>query len=299
MTPESLHEGPQLAQRDAHMVIDCRHCGYAHLDPLPTETELVALYAERYYEEDNPGWLEKDRAEQAFWDLEHDDKLADWARLLGADGATIVDVGCSGGLLMERAVAQGWRAWGIEPSSIGVNECRRLGLEVVEGRYQDLDVEDAVDVVHAKLVLEHLTDPAGFVGWARRALRPGGVLTIHVPNEFTVLQREARDALGLESWWIAPPFHLNYFDFASLERLVTGGGLTVAGRDATYPMEWFLLAGENYVGDATLGASAHQRRMVLETGLEAIGERRPLHRHLADRGLGREAIVHARKPALP
>jgi hypothetical protein len=36
--------------------------------------------------------------------------------------------------------------------------------------------------------------------------------------------------------------------------------------------------------------------MTLEARLEALGERRPFHAHLAARGLGREAIVHAVAP---
>ena len=100
------------------------------------------------------------------------------------------------------------------------------------------------------------------------------MLTLQAPNEFNALQLAARAALDLEPWWVAPPFHLNYFDFASLERLLTAGGFAPAGRDATYPMEWFLLAGEDYVRDGDLGADCHGRRMRLELALEQLGERR-------------------------
>jgi SAM-dependent methyltransferase len=289
-----MHAGTTLAERDGYAVIDCDACGWAHLDPLPDEAELARVYASDYYEV-APGWLAKDRSESAFWDLEHADKLADWAALLGAETGELVDVGCSGGLLIEHAAARGWRAWGIEPSGLAVAECRRLGLDVREGRYQDIELDGSVDVVHAKLVLEHLHDPRGFVAWAHRALRPGGVLTLQAPNEFTALQLEARAALDLEPWWVAPPFHLNYFGFASLERLLAAEGFEPAGRDATYPMEWFLLAGEDYVRDPDVGTDCHGRRMRLELALERLGERRPLHRQLAARGLGREAIVHARR----
>lgn len=289
-----MHGGRRLAERDGYAVIDCEACGWAHLDPLPDEAELARMYASSYYE-DSDGWLAKDRSESAFWDLEHADKLADWAALLGAETGALVDVGCSGGLLIEYAVARGWHASGIEPSTLAVAECRRLGLAVIEGRYQDVELAGEVDVIHAKLVLEHLHDPPGFVAWAHRALRPGGVLTLQAPNEFTALQLAARAALDLEPWWVAPPFHLNYFDFASLERLLTAGGFAPAGRDATYPMEWFLLAGEDYVRDGDLGADCHGRRMRFELALEPLGERRALHRDLAARGLGREAIVHARR----
>jgi hypothetical protein len=61
-------------------------------------------------------------------------------------------------------------------------------------------------------------------------------------------------------------------------------------------MEWFLLMGDDYVRDDAVGAEVHRRRMALEHALEDAGLRRPLHRHLAQQGAGRAAIVHARRP---
>ncbi|HYM44926.1 MAG TPA: class I SAM-dependent methyltransferase [Solirubrobacteraceae bacterium] len=291
----TAHEGPVIARRDDYTVIDCERCGWAHLDPLPDEAELALMYERTYYQELNAGWLEKDRSEQAFWDLEHADKLADWRAILDCETGALLDVGCSGGLLLEYAAAQGWRVEGIEPSRSAVAEARAHGLTIHAGLYQDVELQpQSFDVVHCKLVAEHLPDPPSFLAWTAKLLRPGGVVTIHVPNDFNSLQLAARDVLGLEDWWVAPPFHLNYFTFASLEGLLSRCGFTPAGRDTTFPMEWFLLMGENYVERAELGASAHQRRMLLESRLEALGQRRALHRHLASEGSGREAIVHGR-----
>jgi SAM-dependent methyltransferase len=291
----STHEGPVIARREGHAVIDCERCGWAHLDPLPDEGQLALMYEGPYYQELNPGWLEKDRSEQAFWDLEHADKLADWRAILASQTGALLDVGCSGGLLLEYAAAQGWRAEGIEPSDTAVAEARAHGLTVYAGLYQDVDLPaGSFDVVHCKLVAEHLPDPAGFLAWAARLLAPGGIVTIHVPNDFNPLQLAARDALGLEDWWVAQPFHLNYFTFDSLERLLARCGFTPVGRDTTFPMEWFLLMGENYVANGELGASAHARRMLLESRLQELDRRRTLHAHLAAEGLGREAIVHGR-----
>ncbi len=126
-----------------------------------------------------------------------------------------------------------------------------------------------------------------------RALRPGGVISIHVPNDFNVLQLAARDALAKDDWWVAPPYHINYFNFESLERLLVRSGFEPRRRDATFPVEWFLLMGEDYVGDRELGAWVHRRRMALEFNLERLGMRRSLHAHLAESRTGREAIVHA------
>jgi spore coat polysaccharide biosynthesis predicted glycosyltransferase SpsG/SAM-dependent methyltransferase len=294
LTARQAHSGPVVAHNDGWDAIDCEVCGWVHLDPLPSLDELAAMYAETYYEA-NPGWLQKDRSEQAYWDLEHADKLADWSELLGVPTGTLLDVGCSGGLLLEFAAKQGWRAVGIEPASEAVEEARSHGVDVRQGLYEEIAIEPhSIDVVHTKLVAEHLPDPRGFLRWTAGVLRPGGVVCMHVPNDFNPLQLAARDALGKADWWVAPPFHVNYFNFASLERLLAGAGFEPVRRDATFPVEWFLLMGEDYVGNDELGASVHRRRMALETHLEALSLRRPLHAHLAARGLGREAIVHAK-----
>ena len=294
----SEHHGPVIARRGDAIVRDCQACGWAHLDPIPDEGELALMYERTYYQEHNPGWLDKDRSEQPYWDLEHADKLDDWERLLGIHGGgRLLDVGCSGGLLMEYAVARGWQALGIEPSTEACEEARSHGLEVREGLYQDSAIEPgSFDVVHSKLVGEHLPAPRHFLEWTAAVLRPGGIATIHVPNDFNALQLAARDALGKDDWWVAPPYHINYFGFESLERLLASCGFEPAGRDTTFPVEWFLLMGEDYVGDGELGSYVHRRRMTLEARLEAVGQRRPLHAHLAAQGVGREAIVHARWP---
>lgn len=293
----SAHSGPVIATRGDSIVRDCEVCGWAHLDPIPAEGELALMYERTYYQDHNPGWLEKDRSERAYWDLEHADKLGDWEQLLGAPGGRLLDVGCSGGLLMEAAVARGWSAVGIEPSTEAVAESRARGLDVRQGIYQGTSLEPgSFDVVHSKLVGEHLPAPEHFLRWTADVLRPGGIASVHVPNDFNRLQLAARDALGKDDWWVAPPFHINYFSFESLERVLCGCGFEPVARDTTFPVEWFLLMGEDYVGDGELGSSVHRRRMALETRLEALAMRRPLHAHLAEQGVGREAIVHARWP---
>ncbi len=295
MTEVEQHAGPAIAEHNGAKVIDCERCGWAHLAPIPDEAELALMYERAYYEEHNLGWLDKDRSEQAYWNLEHADKLTDWSHLLGKDPARLLDVGCSGGLLMEYAVGQGWEAEGIEPSDEAIEEARAHGLTVHQGLYGDIDIPGgSFDVVHSKLVMEHLPKPRHFIDWAARVLTPGGIFSAQVPNDFNALQLAASKALHKPDWWVAPPFHINYFSFDSLERLLREAGFEPVRRDTTFPVEWFLLMGEDYVGDGDLGASVHRRRIALESRLEPLGMRRPLHDMLAERGVGREAIVHAR-----
>lgn len=295
MSASEEHFGPVIAERQSWKVIDCESCGWAHLQPFPDRAELALMYERTYYQEHNPGWLDKDRSEKVYWDLEHSDKIADWSNLLGQTSGKLLDVGCSGGLLMEYAVRQGWKAEGIEPSDEAVQEARKQGLTVHHASYGEVRLPDAsFDVVHSKLVMEHLPDPRDFIEWASRILVPGGIFSAQVPNDFNALQLAARDLLGKESWWVAAPFHINYFSFDSLESLLVRSGFEPVGRDSTYPVESFLLMGEDYVGNDRLGKSVHERRMALESHLEPLSLRRPFHSLLSAHGVGREAIVHAR-----
>src|SRR5262249_1619019 len=153
------------------------------------------------------------------------------------------------------------------------------------------------DAVHLKLVLEHLPEPAEVLARARERLRPGGVVCVQVPNDFNALQTAVQATLATPPWWVAPPYHVNYFDFASLRRLCARVGLRVIREETNFPMEVFLLMGEHYVGNEAVGRACHRRRMVLEERLAAAGLnglRRRLYRALAAEGLGREAIVYAR-----
>jgi SAM-dependent methyltransferase len=288
------HRGPLLSEGAQWDVMDCQDCGFVHLDPIPTNQELEKLYASVEYYEEYPGWLDKDEREKDYWRLEHHDKIDTWVRLGAAEGGRILDVGCSGGLLLADARERGFDVLGIEPSPTAAKHAQAKGLDVYEALFQDVELPArSFDVVHARMLLEHLPDPRHFVRWATRLLKPHGVLTVQVPNEFNPLQRAAHNLLSKPQWWVAPPFHINYFTFDGLENLVSSCGLRPVERDTTFPVEWFLLMGQDYLGNETVGASIHQQRMLLEGRLEQAGERRPLHGFLASRGLGREAIVHA------
>ena len=153
--------------------------------------------------------------------------------------------------------------------------------------------------MHLNNVLEHIPDPAHLIALAHGLLEPGGLICINVPNDFSPLQIAAMGAAGTDDWWVAPPHHLNYFDFESLTALLTRLGFEPAARTTSFPMEAFLMMGENYIGDPALGRACHNRRKKFDLAFEAAGlkeTRRAFYRALAEAGLGREAVVIAVKP---
>jgi len=85
-----------------------------------------------------------------------------------------------------------------------------------------------------------------------------------VPNEFSPFQMAYLKAKGREPYWIALPDHLNYFDSASLEALARNTGYSILHREATFPMELFLLMGDDYLEDPPIGKSCFQKVVRME-----------------------------------
>ena len=98
----------------------------------------------------------------------------------------MVEVGPGHGTLAEQAVEAGWSYTAIEASPILIDVLRKKGLRVIASWAPPIPVPDAsVDVVYADQVLEHMSgiDAArAFTAEALRALRPGGVLFVVVPD---------------------------------------------------------------------------------------------------------------------
>jgi SAM-dependent methyltransferase len=221
----------------------------------------------------------------------------------------ILDVGASGGFLLDHFQQNGWQAFGIEPSARAARHGReRFGLEVFCGTLLDFDLEtdgewregggQPFDAVHCAQVLEHVLDPEACVARIAELLGPEGVAFVEVPNDFNVLQLTARAKLGKAAWWVAPDHHLNYFDAHSLSALLARHGLEAIDRIASFPIEMFLLMGEDYVGHPEVGSACHGRRMAFERSLIEAGridELASLYRALAQAGMGRTCGILARK----
>lgn len=98
--------------------------------------------------------------------------------------AAILEIGCSGGPLLQRLRAQGYTdLTGIDVSEAGIAVAQQRGIPNVscmDGAH--LDFPDAsFDLVIASDVLEHIEDEAQALREWTRVLRPGGQLLVFVP----------------------------------------------------------------------------------------------------------------------
>ena len=298
------HTGPLLAHAQAHDILECRRCGFRHAVPLPDSATLEQAYRETYYAEEKPTFLNHAREDQAWAELAQTDRLEIFEQLLGGGAPSrrrLLDIGSGPGFFLKTAQTRGWNVTGIEPSRQATAHARNLGVNVVEGFF-NADTASTLgrfDVVHMNNVLEHIPDPITLVGLARDLLSPGGIVCINVPNDFSAFQLAASAAQNTRQWWLAPPHHLNYFDFALLMGLMGRLGMAVVERTTSFPMEAFVMMGENYIDDPVLGRECHAKRKKFDLALENAGlksVRRAFYRALAEQGIGREAVVIARVP---
>jgi 2-polyprenyl-3-methyl-5-hydroxy-6-metoxy-1,4-benzoquinol methylase len=294
------HEGSLVSRGKTHEIIHCAPCGFRHVVPLPQPADLESAYRENYYAVEKPTFLKHAGEDEEWSQLAGRDRLEAFERLLPRERRRLLDVGSGPGFFLKVAKERGWDVLGIEPSRQASAHASSLGVDVIEGFFNSESAPrlGRFDVVHLNNVLEHVPNPHEVIRLCRDALTPGGLICLSAPNDFSPFQIAARVSGPLPEWWVAPPHHLNYFDFASLDALLSRMGFAVCERTTSFPMEVFLLMGLNYTADAALGRACHTQRKRFDLALESSGlgeTRRAFYRALASAGVGREIVLIASK----
>ncbi|MEC4671854.1 MAG: class I SAM-dependent methyltransferase [Nitrospirota bacterium] len=295
------HKGTVVDSKNDFDVIECEACGFKHIVPIPSCEELGLIYGEDYYRKEYPFYFEHQREDSEWWDNVFLKRYVLFECQLPPHRRRILDIGSGSGLFLKLGMQRGWETLGVEPSPPAAEQARQWGLSIVNEFLTEGNVHQLgqFDVVHMHEVLEHIPHPEEMLNLALRLLRPGGILCVVVPNDYNPLQQVLRTACGYQPWWLAPPHHINYFSVTSLAGLIGKTGFEVIHKTATFPMELFLLMGDNYVGNDQLGRAMHGKRKKLElslwrAGYDALWEK--VYDGLADVGVGREVVMYARRP---
>ena len=188
--------------------------GYLPVWPRPTPESQRELYGEKFYEEDKSTYLDDVTRDRAYWDAIWSIRRGMIEAVLPASRRRLLDVGSSGGFLLDHFQQNGWQGVGIEPSRHAARHAReRFGLEVFCCDLLDYPQAEAgsFDAVHCAQVLEHVLDPEACAAHIAALLSPGGVAFIEVPNDFNVLQETARAELRKTPPWVPPRPPLDYF----------------------------------------------------------------------------------------
>lgn len=177
---------------DPLSVSRCRNCGLLFLNPRPSASARQQIFAGIAPEGLEP-YLSKHANYGAVTQSRKDMFVQRVQQLkithTQQNAFRVLDVGASSGEFLEAALAEGWDAVGIEPSSDGVNAALSKGLNVVQTSAEELPFEDGTfDLVHSNHVFEHLADPLAAAREVFRVLKPGGRVFIEVPNQFDNIQ---------------------------------------------------------------------------------------------------------------
>lgn len=301
--PIVLWQGHHGVERDVegdYRVIACEPCGFTHITPIPTPAELEEVYRTQLYGTEKPDYLARHRADLEWWNLVYRERYETFEEHLPAERRRILDVGSGPGFFLVHGQERGWDARGIEPAIQAAAHARELGLSIVEG-FLDADSAPKLgqfDVLHMNNVLEHVPDPRGLLELGRDLLAPDGLICIAVPNDYSPFQHALRTVCDYEPWWVVAPHHINYFDPRSLAGLLERSGYEVLQQEASFPIDLFLLMGDDYTRDGELGRACHQKRMTFEARLDEAGLgalKRELYTKLAEVGLGRQILTFARR----
>ncbi len=206
----------------ASATVRCTACSLVFVDPVPAEATAHASYGPEYY----APWQERREAKL---------RLRLWRRRLHLIEArqargSLLDVGCGDGLFLKVAQDAGWSVEGIEFSPEGARRSsQRLGRPVAVGDLAGAaGLRGPFAVVTLWHVLEHLVAPATMLEAARLRLRPGGLLTVAVPNldnlPMRAVYRLVRGRpLPLYETGAREP-HLSHFNTASLRAFLERHG---------------------------------------------------------------------------
>jgi 2-polyprenyl-3-methyl-5-hydroxy-6-metoxy-1,4-benzoquinol methylase len=203
--------------------VQCRACGLTYLRNRPAPETLGIIYPPSYYR--YAAFLgpvtTRVRA------VVQGGRVRMLRRLLGPE-ATVMEVGCGEGQLLQAIKADGdpsWRVVGVDISEEACAALRRTGLEMVCAQFEALDwPAGTVDLVIMNQVIEHLADPRACVARAATLLKPGGRLLIETPS----VGSWDRDWVARDRWggWHCPR-HWSLYTRDSLAGLLEQQGLGV------------------------------------------------------------------------
>jgi len=306
------HGGKVLKKIERFRIINCDKCQFIHVMPLPSELELSKLYKREYYTKVKPNYIKKYQKEIDYWNLIFDEKLDFLETKIKTQTRSIFDIGSGSGYFLLRAKEKGWAVDGVEPNLIAADHSRKIGVPVINDFFGNVNIHTMkkFNAINLFDVLEHLHNPIEVLENCYKLLKPKGVIVIEVPNDYNPLQKIVQNTLKKEEYWLtvltksrnyhwaSKMDHLNYFNFQSLNRILKRLNFKIIYQQSTFPLELFLLMGDDYLKSEKIGKKIHQKRMNLEKRLLSQKNqhlKKELYEKFAEIGIGRTAVIYAQK----
>ncbi len=293
------HYGEIIDSKDGYDVIECKTCGFKHVIPIPTSEELDKLYKEEFYSTEKPTYFKSTEEDLEWWEMTYRNYYEMFEKYCSKRDRRLLEIGSGPGYFLKTGKEMDWDVLGIEPSKQAFEYSQKFGVKVINKFFDKKSIKEygKFDVIYMNTVIEHLPDPISIIKTAKNILKSNGIICIISPNDYNPLQNILREKLSYNPWWVAPPQHINYFDFKSIKNILECLDFEIVESTGTFPMELFLLSGDNYVGNDKLGRKCHFKRKVFEINMYKYGNTHlnSIYKCLASNGIGREFVVIGRK----
>jgi SAM-dependent methyltransferase len=279
--------------------------GYLRLEPIPSNEEVAEFYAKEFYDANasyfNNSSLEVQQEQSDFFNTRWNDVYSNCSKKFNGEikDKTVFDIGFGFAQALLFFKEKGLDVSGLEPSIDGYNYALSKGINAFHTGIENFDCvgENKFDIVLLMNVLEHLREPATtLLNIKNQLLNDNGILVIDVPNDFNTFQEVANLEYDLDQWWVVAPNHINYFSPDSLKSLLNDCGYDVFEYESAFPLDMFLLFGDQYVGNPEIGKQCHNKRVNFERLMRKYNkekELKALYKSFADLNLGRCITIYA------
>lgn len=175
--------------KDARAFFRCAACDAIYLHPGLTPQEEHAFYSAEFESfmssrsGASGGWTAPERHIAA--NQPTVDRRMKYLREVLPPRGRVLEFGCSSGFMMYPLIEQGYDCVGVEPSGVFRDYLSSRKVPCYESLHAlsaDSKVSKDFDVAMHFFVLEHVSDPVGFLRSQLEYVRPGGKLVFEIPN---------------------------------------------------------------------------------------------------------------------
>lgn len=205
-------------------IVSCPDCGFEFCGPALSPGTNAHILETDVFMVDHIKFLSSPTYTH-FGTLRYHYQLQLIEEFISAKGHELLDLGCSIGSFLDAARSRGWSTAGIESNAASAGRATAKGHRVFEAEFSGVNADDfgRYDAIVNFDVLEHIHEPKDFLRAIHRALKPGGVLLVQVPNvRSLVVELEGRNNQIYNGL-----IHVNYFSPESLRTMAEDCGFTL------------------------------------------------------------------------